>query len=676
MDPTLAAPQYRVDTTATKLVSFSKSALDVDRDAEDLDAGSSASSSEHLIDDEQPLSPPVAGKDVQDSVQNDHGAEKHGSQFEQDASVENEDAIDDGAGSEAKWDNSVCVASLAASVSDAGESCPTANLNATINANSEGYLSLDADTDAADQAGSGDEAGNDLDNVVEEFIESVVHTASFAVSVQAERDNVQSVINNLVLRATRKAAGDAAASELASSPPDVAPTPSPETASAPAPTPKGIPYGDVRSWSVAKPQSTPDDYAAIPVDMFWAQTSDTVTLTIILPANLQPSARDVRVVFNQKALSVSVAGQSVLSEKLGSAVDADSCLWSLDRSSPHAPTLVLELEKSKPQWWPILFESHDPAVYVLYQPGSSQPGHSPSIASESVPASSPPPPPPPQAVSHDPDANTQPPDRPPPTLQSSAAAKLPTDDSTADKNEPEGPLEKVNKDELDDEDVRRTGPSTSRASQPPTRVDLDRIILQYKTAFEKGGPGAGEAAMQLATFYHHGIGVPQNNTEAARLYLFAMSKGVVDNSAAFQLGLIYNQGCEGLPADPSQAVRWWTVSARLGNAVAMFNLGVMYMNGSGCTMDPQVAMRFFQQAHALNPQLRPPEFTAAQFADRIAQASRVKKLKQKASLSEEERHKRHEQAMETLRYTVYGGLTVVTVSITAVLVRSWWRNRL
>lgn len=220
------------------------------------------------------------------------------------------------------------------------------------------------------------------------------------------------------------------------------------------------------------------------------------------------------------------------------------------------------------------------------------------------------------------------------------------------------------------------GGAPNPRNRPPAGANIESIIKEYRTAYEKQGPGAPEAALQLATFYLHGIGVEQSEAEAARFYRFALERGVVDGLAAFQLGLIYNQGCPGLEADPKEAVRWWLVSAKLGNAIAMYNLGVMFMKGSGCTMDPNIAIQFFQQAQSINPKLRVPEFSSAQLAERVAQASRLRKRKQKADLSDEERQRRNEQAMETLRYTMYGTVAVVGTTISLVVLRNWWRNRL
>lgn len=507
---------------------------------------------------------------------------------------------------------------------------------------------------AEEEQEHGENAGGDAAEGVAEFVDEVVHNASFAAGVHGEHERVQSLIYNLVDKV--KARGDEGAG---AQPPE-----SPHAPATPAPPAAGVPYGDQRAYCAGAGGDSGD--SGLVRDLFWTQNSETLTLTVVLAASPPPaSAREVTVVFGPATLVVLVRGEHVLRETLAVPLDADACLWSLDRSHPAAPALTLELEKATAAWWQTLFQSHDPATYRLHQPaapadrpdsGAARRAEGGDPASATPPPSLlPPPPPPPQAVPLAPTDDAPPPDAPPPPRGSEQRFPI----------VPSG------------RDVSAFGKSErSVMKSPPSREDLDGIIAQYRIAFEAGGPGAAEAALQLATFYHHGIGVERDVANAAKLFRYALENGVLDNLAAFQLGLIYNQGCPGLASDPKEAVRWWLVSAKLGNAVAMFNLGVMFMKGSGCTMDPTIAMQFFQQAHAINPKLRPPKFTPVQLAERVQQASRLKKMRQKADLTDEERKRRYDQAMDTLRYTAYGTVLVVGTTVSAVLLRNWWKNRL
>lgn len=489
----------------------------------------------------------------------------------------------------------------------------------------------DAVADGEDSEVAVAELELDTDAAVGEVVESILQNASSAFGLDAEKERVQSLITNLVGKVKQKQSDDSA----------TVASPVSDPVSPPA---SGIPRGDQRAYCC-----TADEIARGGNDVYWTQTPETITLTIVL-ASGPASAREVAVIFGSASVAVRVCGTSVLQKETFASLDADSCLWSLDRSKPDAPALTLELEKMPPlTWWPTVFKSHDPSSYVLYQTPAAAGSESPAPA---------PPPPVPQAATLVPTDDAPPPDSPPPANNLSAPSSslvTPSESDVAAFGKPKDAAE-------------RKGAAT--------REELDGIITQYRTAYEKQGPGAPEAALQLATFYHHGIGVERNVAEAATLYRFGMENGVIDQLAAFQLGLIYNQGCPGLIADPKEAVRWWMVAAKLGNAVAMFNLGVMFMKGSGCVMDPTIAMRFFNQAHLINPKLRPPDFSPMQLTERVAQATRLKKERRKAELSEEDRQARLEEAKETLRYALYGTALVVGATVSAVLVRNWWRNRL
>lgn len=511
-----------------------------------------------------------------------------------------------------------------------------------------------------------------VEDGVSQFVDSVVESSAFAVGVGAERDRVQTLINNLVHR-VQTPDGDNAAP--ASAPDDTTVNTTPGVF-------KAVPYGDVRTWCLANDangtwssQGNTDQSASASQEplkalstMYWTQNAENLTLTLELTSRPPNSKRDVKVFFMPSSVRVVIYDDVVLDEKLVFPVDADSCLWSLDRADASAPLLTLEFEKARPQWWYTLFVSHDPAAYRVYEPRASRPRVSPT---ESNRANSQPPPPPPPPFATDASdeelaEQVPPPDDPPPAsvdeteLDISAPGAGTNGKSTARKS-----LSGAN----------GVG-AKLKSSNGISQVDIAQIIAQYEKALELGGKASGEAALQLASFYHHGVGVKTNVAEALRLYKVAMERGAADSTASFQLGMIYNQGCDGVEKSEEEAVRWWTVSAKLGNPVAMFNLGVMYLNGSGCIMDPTRAIQLFNSAHALNPQLKPPAFTASQLADRVAEAERQKKRRRKEALSPEERKRRHDEAMQTIRYVSYGTLAVVSVSVGAVLVRHWWRNRL
>ena len=69
-----------------------------------------------------------------------------------------------------------------------------------------------------------------------------------------------------------------------------------------------------------------------------------------------------------------------------------------------------------------------------------------------------------------------------------------------------------------------------------------------------------------------GLGVDQDDTEAARWYLKAAEQGIP--LAQYHLGMMYRKG-EGVAQDDAEAARWLLKAAEQGIATAQFNLGVM-----------------------------------------------------------------------------------------------------
>ena len=65
--------------------------------------------------------------------------------------------------------------------------------------------------------------------------------------------------------------------------------------------------------------------------------------------------------------------------------------------------------------------------------------------------------------------------------------------------------------------------------------------------------------------------------------------------AQFNLGLMYANG-EGVPEDDAEAVRWYRLGAEQGNARAQSNLGVMYASGKGVPKDDAEAVRWVRLA--------------------------------------------------------------------------------
>ena len=68
-----------------------------------------------------------------------------------------------------------------------------------------------------------------------------------------------------------------------------------------------------------------------------------------------------------------------------------------------------------------------------------------------------------------------------------------------------------------------------------------------------------------------------------------------DALAQYNLGVLYRKG-RGVPQDDVQARQWYEKSALQGQAKAQFNLGTLYFNGEGVPKDYQQALRWFRLA--------------------------------------------------------------------------------
>ena len=68
-----------------------------------------------------------------------------------------------------------------------------------------------------------------------------------------------------------------------------------------------------------------------------------------------------------------------------------------------------------------------------------------------------------------------------------------------------------------------------------------------------------------------------------------------DALAQYNLGVLYRKG-RGVPQDDVHARQWYAKAAAQGQAKAQFNLGTLYFNGEGVAKDYQQALRWFRLA--------------------------------------------------------------------------------
>ena len=68
-----------------------------------------------------------------------------------------------------------------------------------------------------------------------------------------------------------------------------------------------------------------------------------------------------------------------------------------------------------------------------------------------------------------------------------------------------------------------------------------------------------------------------------------------DAIAQYNLGVMYTKG-EGVPRDNGEAVRWFRKAAQQGFSQAQYNLGVMYTKGEGVPRDDGEAVTWYRRA--------------------------------------------------------------------------------
>lgn len=122
--------------------------------------------------------------------------------------------------------------------------------------------------------------------------------------------------------------------------------------------------------------------------------------------------------------------------------------------------------------------------------------------------------------------------------------------------------------------------------------DPARAFLWARKAAEQGSDAA---QLAVGVMYEFGQGTPADAAAAAGWYRKAADQG--NAGAANSLGAAYLRGV-GVPADAAQAVSWFQRAAEGGDAPGQFNLAMRYFNGEGVAADPAAARRWLEKSAA------------------------------------------------------------------------------
>ncbi len=102
-------------------------------------------------------------------------------------------------------------------------------------------------------------------------------------------------------------------------------------------------------------------------------------------------------------------------------------------------------------------------------------------------------------------------------------------------------------------------------------------------------------SLGLAQDFYSGLQAAQSGDYETALENWIPLAEEGDALAQYNLGIIYSNG-HGVPQDDAEAVRWYRLAAEQGVASAQFTLGVMYDKGSGVPQDYVEAVRWYRLA--------------------------------------------------------------------------------
>ena len=99
------------------------------------------------------------------------------------------------------------------------------------------------------------------------------------------------------------------------------------------------------------------------------------------------------------------------------------------------------------------------------------------------------------------------------------------------------------------------------------RGDYAAALREWRPLAEQGD---AKAQYALGLMYDEGMGVPEDDAEAAEWFRKAAEQGLAE--AQYTLGFMYANG-KGVPKDSVEAVRWYRMAAAQGHVEAQFYLG-------------------------------------------------------------------------------------------------------
>jgi TPR repeat protein len=116
--------------------------------------------------------------------------------------------------------------------------------------------------------------------------------------------------------------------------------------------------------------------------------------------------------------------------------------------------------------------------------------------------------------------------------------------------------------------------------------------VKYLEPLAKNGEPVAQNAMGTI-LYWGGHGVKKNINESIKWYTLSAKQG--NAAAQYKLGEMYYHGTE-VKKNMAEAVKWYTASANLGNSIAQTRLGYMFTFGEGIAANNNEAIKWYKLA--------------------------------------------------------------------------------
>ena len=121
--------------------------------------------------------------------------------------------------------------------------------------------------------------------------------------------------------------------------------------------------------------------------------------------------------------------------------------------------------------------------------------------------------------------------------------------------------------------------------------------MKYVRLFLLVGCVCGTVSSARADTFEDGLQAAKRGDYAAAMAQWKPLAEQGNAMAQFNIGMMYARG-RGVAEDPAQALHWYRMAAQKGYADAQLNLGVMYNSGQGVKVDHAEALQWLRLAAA------------------------------------------------------------------------------